>query len=70
MYLLDQLIHVVPVSRTHVSYPIHAIVADFDPGNFEIVLKVEGATESQDRVLSFLVLQLKELMLEIWRVFY
>ncbi|KAF7021004.1 hypothetical protein CFC21_034023 [Triticum aestivum] len=40
--------------------PTRGVVADFDPGSFEIVLKAKGATESDDRDLSFLVLPLKE----------
>ncbi|CAM0943926.1 unnamed protein product [Alopecurus aequalis] len=40
--------------------PTRAVVTCLDPGNIEIVLKVKGATESDDRDLSFLVLTLKK----------
>ncbi|CAM0947916.1 unnamed protein product [Alopecurus aequalis] len=40
--------------------PTRAVAARYDPGNIEIVLKIKGATESDDRDLSFLVLTLKE----------
>ncbi|KAF7027842.1 hypothetical protein CFC21_039841 [Triticum aestivum] len=40
--------------------PTRAVMADFDPGSFEVVLKVKGATESADKDLSFLVLPLEE----------
>jgi hypothetical protein len=39
--------------------PIRPIVTCIDPGNIEIVLKVKGATQSEDRDLSLLVLLLK-----------
>ncbi|KAM0886492.1 hypothetical protein ACQ4PT_029607 [Festuca glaucescens] len=39
--------------------PTRAVVTCMDPGTIEIVLKVKGATESDDRDLSFLVLTLK-----------
>jgi hypothetical protein len=38
--------------------PSRAVLICFDPGNIEIVLKAKGATESEDRDLSFLVLPL------------
>ncbi|CAM0879332.1 unnamed protein product [Alopecurus aequalis] len=40
--------------------PSRAVVTCFDPGNIEVVLKVRGASETEDRDLSFLVLELKE----------
>ncbi|KAM0889022.1 hypothetical protein ACQ4PT_027957 [Festuca glaucescens] len=39
--------------------PTRAIVTCHDPGNIDIVLKVKGETESHDRDLSFLVLNLQ-----------
>ncbi|KAM0891437.1 hypothetical protein ACQ4PT_026402 [Festuca glaucescens] len=38
--------------------PSRAVLMCFDPGNIEVVLKAKGATESEDRELSFLVLPL------------
>ncbi|CAM0947915.1 unnamed protein product [Alopecurus aequalis] len=40
--------------------PARAVLTCSDPGNIEIVLKIKGATESDDRDLSFVVLTLKE----------
>ncbi|CAM0879334.1 unnamed protein product [Alopecurus aequalis] len=40
--------------------PSRAVVTCFDPGNIEVVLKARGATEREDRDLSFLALPLRE----------
>ena len=40
--------------------PTRAVVADFDPGSFEVVFKVNGVPESADKDISFLVLPLEE----------
>ncbi|KAF7027843.1 hypothetical protein CFC21_039842 [Triticum aestivum] len=37
--------------RLELTRPTRAVVADFDPGSFEVVLKVKGATESADKDL-------------------
>ncbi|CAM0879398.1 unnamed protein product [Alopecurus aequalis] len=39
--------------------PTRAVVTCLDPGNIEIVLKVKGTTEADDRDFSFVVLTLK-----------